>query len=297
MKLHQAKRSQARIRIALQGPSGSGKTYSSLLLAYGLTGDWSKIAVIDTENQSADLYAHLGTYQVLSLTPPYTPERYMEAIRVCEKADMEAIILDSLSHEWDGEGGILNEHAKMQGNSFTNWGKLTPRHNQLIQSILNCRAHIIATIRTKQEHVLMNKDGKNVSEKVGLKSVQRDGLDYDFTILFEIDIHHHSICTKDRTQLFMGTSASILDYSVGVKIKEWCESGEPISADFVLCRLKGCSDIKSLLNIFYEYPQYQTTLLEDFELQKQIIIQRADSNRKLERFINNGTLKTGNYAE
>lgn len=104
--------------MALQGSSGSGKTYSNLLLAQGLTnGDFSKVAIIDTENGSADLYAHLGSYNVLSLTPSFTPEKYIEAIEVCEKATMEVIIIDSISHAWDE---LLDFHSRLTGNSFTN---------------------------------------------------------------------------------------------------------------------------------------------------------------------------------
>lgn len=129
MELRKAERKQAKIKLGLQGPSGSGKTYSALLLAYGLVQDWAKVAVIDTENHSADLYAHLGDYRVLPLNRPYTPERYIQAIQACEDASMEVIIIDSITHEWDGAGGILETHGNMTGNSFTNWNKVTPRHN------------------------------------------------------------------------------------------------------------------------------------------------------------------------
>ena len=104
MELKKASRKAAKIKLGIQGPSGSGKTYSALQLAYGLTGDWSKIAVIDTENHSADLYAHLGEYQVLGLTKPYSPERYIQAIDTCEKAGIEVVIIDSTSAEWEGSG-------------------------------------------------------------------------------------------------------------------------------------------------------------------------------------------------
>ena len=106
------------MRLALQGASGSGKTYSSLLLACGMASDWTKIAVIDTENGSADLYAHLGAYNVLSLSEPYNPEKYIDAIGICESAGMEVIIIDSISHCWDY---LLDFHANLQGNSFANW--------------------------------------------------------------------------------------------------------------------------------------------------------------------------------
>ena len=169
MQIQKAERKKVKIKLGLQGPSGSGKTYSALLLAYGLTGDWNKITVIDTENHSASLYAHLGDYNVLHLSAPYTPESYIEAIRYCITEGMEVILLDSISHEWEGSGGILDTHSKMTGNSFTAWAKLTPRHNAFVQEVLQSPAHILATIRSKQDYVLVDKNGKMIPEKVGLK--------------------------------------------------------------------------------------------------------------------------------
>jgi AAA domain len=112
MQLYKAERKKARIKMALQGPSGSGKTMSALLIAFGLCGEWNKIAVIDTENHSADLYAHLGGYNELSVSSPFTPEKYIEAITVCENAGIEVIIIDSISHEWEGIGGICLRRKK-----------------------------------------------------------------------------------------------------------------------------------------------------------------------------------------
>src|ERR1700750_723736 len=119
MELKVATRKQVKLRLGLSAVSGGGKTYSALLLAKGLVGDWSKIAVIDTENESASLYAHLGQYNTITLTAPFTPERYVEAIKACEAGGMECIVVDSITHEWDGKGGILEIHAAMTGNSFT----------------------------------------------------------------------------------------------------------------------------------------------------------------------------------
>jgi hypothetical protein len=222
MKITTAQRKRAKIRLSIQGPSGSGKTFSSLLIAKGLVSDWSKICVIDTENHSADLYSHLGAYNVLTLGKPFTPEAYIQAIELCETSGMKAIIIDSLSHEWEGEGGILDIHSSMMGNSFTNWSKVTPRHNSLVQRILQSSCHVIATLRTKQDYVLSDKNGKMVPEKVGLKSVTKDGMDYEFTTVFDLDINHNANCTKDRTGLFTNVPQKLTE-DTGERILNWCE--------------------------------------------------------------------------
>lgn len=230
MELRKSERKQAKIKLGLQGPSGSGKTMSALLLAFGLINDWEKIAVIDTENHSADLYAHLGNYQVLALEQPFTPERYIEAIELCEKAGMEVVIVDSISHEWEGIGGILDVHGAMMGNSFTNWAKVTPRHNAFVQRILQSNIHVIASIRSKVDYVLSDKNGKMVPEKIGLKGVTREGLDYEFTLVFELDIKHQATCTKDRTNLFMDKPSFMISAKTGERIAMWCNSGTAVQS-------------------------------------------------------------------
>ena len=190
MQLQKAERKRAKIKIGLQGSSGSGKSYSALLLAYGLCNSWEKIVVIDSENLSSHLYSHLGCYNVISIAAPFSPEKYIEAIALALQAGMEVIIIDSISHEWEGLGGILDIHGGMTGNSFTNWNKVTPRHNAFVNAILQSPAHIIATIRTKQDYVLTEKNGKQIPEKVGLKGITRDGMDYELTLVFDIDIKH-----------------------------------------------------------------------------------------------------------
>ena len=221
MQLRQSSRTQAKIKLALQGCAGSGKTMSALLLAYGITSNWGKIAVIDTEFSSSDLYAHLGSYNVLSMGEPYTPEKYIEAITICEKAGMEVIIIDSISHCWDY---LLDYHANLQGNSFTNWSKITPRQNAFVQKILSSPCHIISTMRSKQDYVLNEKNGKMIPEKVGLKAVQRDNVDYEFTVVLDIDIKHHAVASKDRTGLFMGKPEFTITPATGKEILNWCNT-------------------------------------------------------------------------
>lgn len=220
MQLRKTMRQAAKMRLALTGASGAGKSYSALLLAYGMTNDWSKIAVIDSENCSADLYAHLGSYNVLTLDN-FSPETYIEAIDVCERAGIEVIIIDSISHCWDY---LLDFHASMQGNSFTNWSKVTPRQNCFIQRILSSSAHIICTMRSKQDYVLSEKNGKMVPEKVGLKSVQRDNVDYEFTVVLDIAMNHRATASKDRTGLFVNRAEFLITPNVGKTILAWCNN-------------------------------------------------------------------------
>jgi hypothetical protein len=264
--LHQAKRSKAKIKVGLQGPSGGGKTYSALLLAKGLVGDWSKIAVIDTENHSADLYSHLGPYQVLHLEAPFTPERYISAIEACEKSGMQAIIVDSISHEWEGTGGILSIHSTMVGNSFTNWSKLTPRHNEFIQKILQSPAHIIATIRTKQDYVLSEKNGKQVPEKIGLKGVTREGMDYELTIVFDININHQSRASKDRTGLFDKVPEFVISEKTGQRILQWCN--HTITPEEMKKEINACKTLEALTTLYHGYPEYQHSLSDEFTKRK-----------------------------
>lgn len=270
MKLRNAQRKRAKIKMALQSPSGGGKSFSSLLIAKGLTGgDLSKVAVIDTENGSADLYCHLGNYQVLTLSPPFTPEKYIEAMSVCEKEGIEVIILDSISHAWDE---LLDFHSKLAGNSFTNWAKVTPRQKAFIDKILQCNAHVIATMRTKQDYVIQQQDNKFKVEKVGLKSVQRDGMDYEFTLVFDIDINHFASSSKDRTGLFAGVPDFKISSETGKKILDWCNSGSESTIEEARAKIKQCEDMGELKSVYNAYIEWKDQLLEDFAQQKRAIL-------------------------
>jgi hypothetical protein len=259
MELQKAQRRAAVIKMGLQGVSGSGKTYSALLLARGLVKDWSKVAVIDSENHSADLYSHLGDYSVLTISAPFSPEKYIEAITFCETAGMEVIILDSISHEWEGAGGIIDLHSNMVGNSFTNWSRVTPRHNAFVNKILQSPAHIIATIRSKQDYVLSERNGKMVPEKVGLKGVTRDGMDYELTIVFDIDQKHNALATKDRTSLYADKPQFVITEDTGQMIKEWCNSGIKVSD--IEIQINECATIDGLRHILGKYPEYKGMLM------------------------------------
>lgn len=255
--------------MALQGPSGSGKSFSALQIAKGLCLKWEPIAVIDTENGSSELYSHMGPYQVLQLAPPFSPERYIEAVSVCEKAGIEVVIIDSITHEWEN---LIDFHASMAGNSFTNWAKVTPRHNVFVQKLLQTPMHVISTIRTKQDYVLNEKNGRMVPEKVGLKSVQRDGLEYEFTLVFDLDMKHHATASKDRTGLFAGKPAEQLSSETGKLIQQWCNTAEQIEVDEVSERIGSCLSMDELLTLYNMFPQYQEVLNAEFKRRKRELI-------------------------
>jgi len=283
MLLRKAERRKAKIKMAIQAPSGAGKTFSSLLLAKGLVNnDLSKVVVVDTENGSADLYAHLGNYNVINLTAPFTPEKYIEAIELCEKEKMEVIILDSISHSWDY---LIDFHSKLAGNSFTNWNKVTPRQNAFINKILQAKAHIIATMRTKQDYVLNQKNGKFIPEKVGLKAVQRNDLDYEFTLVFDIDIKHFATASKDRTGLFMEKPSFIINENTGKEILQWCNSG--ITLNDAINEIRQSKNIEQLKELYEKYQYWKTELKDIFINQKNIILQSTRNINPQKQF-NNG---------
>jgi len=256
MKLQQAQRHQVKLRLGLSGASGFGKTYSALLLAYGITNDWSKIAVIDTENGSADLYANLGQFNVLSLTEQYSPERYIEAIKTCEKASMEVIIIDSISHEWNGKGGCLQIHEQL-GGRFQDWARLTPRHQAFIDAILESKCHVITTVRKKIDYS-MDKDsnGKTKVIKHGLKDITREGFSYELTVDFEVINDKHLVkASKDRTGLFMNKPEFIINAATGRKLVKWCNEG--ISLDNVKQEINECTTIDGLKHLYNKYGSLQ----------------------------------------
>jgi len=221
-----ATRKAAKLRLALDGASGSGKTFSALEIAFGLTDNKGKIVVIDTENNSADLYAHLGEYDTVPLAAPYTPERYITAINKMETLGYDVIIIDSLSANWAGAGGALEKQTavtKRTGNGYTSWSEVTPMQNKLIDTILSSPCHVIATMRSKMEYV-MDKDqnGKTTIRKVGLAPIQRTGVEHEFTIVFDLDQDHVASVSKDRSGLFDGKSFKP-SRETGKQLNEWLQ--------------------------------------------------------------------------
>lgn len=222
-----ATKSKGKGRIALVGPSGSGKTYTALALASGLG---ENIALIDTENGTASKYAHKFNFSELTLRE-FSPATYIEAIHAAEQAGFDVLIIDSLSHAWMGKGGALEmvdrEAARStSSNSFAAWRKVTPHHNALVDALVQCSIHLIVTMRSKTEYVLQANDkGKMEPRKVGLAPVQRDGLEYEFDIVADIDLDHNFVVSKTRCEMLDGVVVHKPDARVADTIKAWLSDG------------------------------------------------------------------------
>lgn len=260
MQLKKATRKAVKLKLNLSAPSGAGKTYSALRLAYGLVGDWSKIAVIDTENGSASLYSHLGDFNVIDLEPPFSPERYIQAIQACVEGGMELIIIDSSSHEWSGIGGCLqiNEElaqAKYRGNTWSAWNEVTPRHDRFVGTILHTPVHVITCTRSKTETIMT--DDKKV-KKVGMKDTQREGWEYELTVSLSIDRDtHKAVASKDRTGLFIDVDPFLITEETGQRIREWCDSGVS-EKQVAIGEMEVVQSIDDLKTVWTKYKSLQT---------------------------------------
>lgn len=273
MEIKTSSRSDVKVKIALTGLAGSGKTYSSLLLARGLCSSWDKVCLIDTENGSSNLYAHLGPFKVMTLDAPFSPEKYVQALLKCKEAGIDVVIIDSISHCWEF---LLQAHASLAGNSFTNWGKITPRHDSFVQSILQTEMHVIATMRTKTGYVLNQINGKYVPEKLGLRTIQRDGIDYEFTALFELDPNHRASVTKDRTSLFPKDKSLVIDTSTGSMLLGWCNPEQ----DELAVRIHETKSISELMLLYSSNPKSQKTHADVYK-QKQLDLRETGSNGRI----------------
>lgn len=257
MQLKKAQRKQVKLKLNLSAPSGAGKTMSALRMAKGIVGDWSKIAIIDTENGSASLYSHLGDFNTIDLAPPFTPERYIEALNVCVNAGIECVIIDSTSHEWQT---LIEENqrladAKFRGNTWSAWSQTTPRHDKYVSAILHTPLHIIACTRSKTETV-MGEDKK--VKKVGMKDQQRDGWEYELTVSLEIDRDTHLASpSKDRTNLFEGKQPFLITEETGKMIADWCNSGES-EIKVAINEMEVVADIEELKTVWSKYKNLQS---------------------------------------
>ena len=225
MEIRKAERKKAKLKIWLAWPSGSWKTMSALKLARWLASDWNKVCIIDTENWSWELYSNLWDYNAITLQE-YKPSDYIKAIKVCEEAGMEVIVIDSITHEWKY---LLDQVEKVtqasnSKNSYTAWGKITPHHDAFIQAILQSNCHIISTVRSKQDYDMWKNDKWYTTvTKVWMKQETRDWFEYELTISFDININHTATASKDRTNLFNDNLWFVIDEKVWERLKKWNE--------------------------------------------------------------------------
>jgi hypothetical protein len=229
VQIRKARRSATKLRLLLTGPSGAGKTYGALQIAKGMGG---KTVVIDTEEGSSDLYDHLHDFDVIDLRPPFSPERYIEAIKAAEEAGYEVIVIDSVTHCWSGPGGcleILEDVAKAQfrGNTWSAFSVITPRWRAFVDAILRSPAHVICCGRSKTETAQVDDHGKKKVAKLGMKLEARDGLEFEFTCVLDL-IHdgHYATVSKDRTGLFAGDPKPITP-ATGERLAAWLAGGTP----------------------------------------------------------------------
>ena len=224
MGFQKAKREQVWLKVLLSGASGCGKSYSALKMATGIAKKCnSGIAYIGTEGSRNKYYANEFDYDLLELEEPFECEKYMAAIDEAVKAGYKVLIIDSMTHEWKWLNDV---HDKMPGNSFTNWGKLKPRHHKFMDKVLNSPIHIIATARGKDDWVLEDKNGKQVPKKVGMGQQQDKDISYEYTVSLMISQDTHvASADKDNTHLFDGRF-EILTESDGEKLYDWANQGE-----------------------------------------------------------------------
>jgi len=207
-----ATKKESKLRLSLVGPSGSGKTYTALRIAHRLA-QGNKVAVLDSERGSASKYADKFPFDVCE-PEDFSPQTYVKILKAAEAAGYSVLVIDSLSHEWMGRGGALEMVDKISassraGNSYTAWRSVTPAHNALIDAIVSCKMHVIATLRAKQEYVLEEDErGKKTPRKIGMGAVQRDGVEYEFDVVAELDPTNRFVVTKTRCSALQGYVAT-----------------------------------------------------------------------------------------
>lgn len=236
MEFTKATKKQSKLRLAIDGPSGSGKTYTALIAATALA-KGGKIAVIDTERGSASLYSDKFQFDVLELHT-FSPSVYVEAITSAEEAGYKVIVIDSLSHAWEGEGGALemvDQAAKrsQSGNSYTAWKDITPIHRKMVDAMLQSPCHVIATMRSKTEYIIeqVEKNGRTMSvpKKIGMAPVQRQGMEYEFTVVCDMNTEHDLIVSKSRCELIADAVVNKPDGKWFKQIVDWLDSGEAVT--------------------------------------------------------------------
>lgn len=282
MKFELCKPTDFFLRMAIVGPSGSGKTYTALKLATEMP--YERIGIIDTEFKSSHRYAQTFQKRFFMVElDDCSPKNYIAALKAAEEANLEVLIIDSLSHAWIGKGGILEQvdevaKRKNSSNSFAAWKDVTPEHNKLINAILKSPMHIIATLRSKTEYIVeADSKGKVVPRKVGLAPIQRDGVEFEFDIVGEMTAEHELVITKSRCPELSdqvikhpgAETAQLLHQWVcpSPELQEWVNEIRQINTLDELEKVKAIFTLKKTQG--QKFSEIQTRILRiEFELKK-----------------------------
>lgn len=266
---------QVKVKVAFIGPSGAGKTYSALRVANGFG---NKTLLLNTEGDRGYLYASIFDYDIVDLEPPFTPERYIEIIDYAEKEGYDTLIIDSGTHEWSGRGGLLEVQGSMTGNSYTNWAKITPRHNAFVDKLLYCKIHTIVCLRGKDVYVMSeNEKGKQAPKKEGLGAEQRANFEYEMMATLMIDQKNHvATPMKDNTGLFENRY-EVLSEEHGKLLKQWADNGVNLTAikekmSIMVKLAKDCNfDSKAMSTLIHDqFNKNKSTDLTEEELSQLI---------------------------
>lgn len=232
MSFKKAERFLTNPTIAITGPTGSGKTFSALRLAAGIAKQMNaRFALIDAENGSASLYSEFFDFDTLNISPPFTTEKYIDAINLAEKGGYCALVIDSITHAWAGEGGLLEQKAQLDSrpgsNHWTNWNPIKAKDLKFKSCYLHSSIpFLIATMRSKMEYQQTEDGGKKKVQKVGMAPVQSDGIEYEFSVVLDIAMNHEAEVSKDRTHLFDKTPIFQITESTGEILVKWRTSGK-----------------------------------------------------------------------
>lgn len=223
------------IKLAITGPAGSGKTYSALRLAKGLSEN-GKIALIDTENESASLYATDFDFDVVNVEAPYEINKLVQPVKTALEHGYDTLVIDSATHFWNGILEYKTKLDKRGGNSFANWSDANVHYDLFLRAILFSKIHVIVCMRSKMEYVLQeNEKGKAVPQKIGTAPIMRDGVEYEFTTVFDLDMNHQAMASKDRTNIF-GDSIFQISEDTGLQFQRWLNesSGQTLMEEEIL---------------------------------------------------------------
>lgn len=224
-----ASRSQVYLKLGITGPTGSGKTYSALRLAFGLVaGTDKRVAFLDTENDSASLYSDSFDFDVLPISPPFEAESFRDGVRAAMDSDYGVVIIDSASHLWKGILEYKGSIDARGGNQYTNWREPDRKFQEAIDAVLQSRIHAIFCMRSKMEYVMEdNGKGKQAPKKVGLAPIMRDGIEFEFTTVFDVAMNHEAASSKDRSGLFPNDKYFQITEKTGQEIAAWLMTATP----------------------------------------------------------------------